>query len=73
MASIFEVFPRKIVAMVAVPFLTGLALLALLFDLDSTGWAIVFLVVFGGLAAIALLVVRMFLLEKEQEMALEDE
>ena len=66
MASIFEVFPRKIIAMVAVPFVLGLMLLLLLFELGPTAFAIVVIAVLALLGFLALVVARVLLAEKEQ-------
>lgn len=71
MASLFEVFPRKIIALVAVPLILGLLLLLLLFDLGPTAWALVMIVILAAFGVVALLIVRMLLLEKEQEATIE--
>lgn len=65
MAEQVEAIPVKLVALVLVPFLFGLGLLGLLFDLGTTGWAILYLVVFGGLGVLFIVGGRLYLLRKQ--------
>ncbi|MEF8831294.1 MAG: hypothetical protein V5A23_07140 [Halobacteriales archaeon] len=48
MAGFLDVLPMKVVALVAVPLLLGLGLLAILFEMGSLGWALILTVVIGG-------------------------
>ena len=66
MASLFEVFPRRLVALVAIPFLLGLSLLVVLVDLPPIGWAIFYFFVIGGISVLVLIGLHVYLLEHQQ-------
>lgn len=67
MARLLEVVPARLVALVVVPLLLGLGLFVAIVDLPPVAWAIVYLVVIGGVMVMALIVAHLYLLDQQEE------
>lgn len=66
MARFMEVLPRKLVVLVLTPLVAGLVLLVALVDLPPDAWALIYLVVVGGVLVMVLIALHVYLLEYQQ-------